>query len=680
MSNVNLIKKGCLINTAGNKAKYLSKAKNIGITIPKTIVIDAPKYWNSNDGENYILNLAYAEVARQFIDTPLMVRSSCDSEDTMNNSNAGMFLSVQISSIAQLKNAIKEVWHSAGKFVSEMGVIIQPFIKTEISGIAFSSYGFSDDIVIEYVKGPCSLLTSGKCNPIIYERKKFSNNNNNTINHEILLETINTISKLKSAFNFEVDIEFCIDTNKTELILLQCRPITAKRNRFCKYFNDCKGEWMLYDEMPYPFLPLIISLDPTGMFDKTNTKFINYHVYFKKGLNQSLDNSINYKNYEGRINNWEKTKSHYIELFTSYIDNQNVNIDTLMKIIKDYREFVGFYMDSGWFAYRRKIYLNLVDELKNYGIEKPELFILNSVANLDTINSRKRKEFNNLIKHHSSKSFKILKKEFLKKYGFESSYPFYINRPTLSEQFENIIKFAIAHYNQSLSKEPLLKRDSFLDNLENEQIKALLTKYRQIIMITEDDDYILSYGSYCIKKIIDEISHKFQIKDIYFFTYAELTEYINGSDRLLINKVADRKKEYNIKSNYIMPFLIKDGVGIYDQNKKTLHLNRDITGKVVSPGISKGYIYHLKNPDDILEIMSISNESIVCLKSISPIISSFFSNIKGLIISETSILSHGAILARERNVPAISGVDISLLKDGQYVRLDAIEGLIQIIN
>jgi pyruvate,water dikinase len=60
----------------------------------------------------------------------------------------------------------------------------------------------------------------------------------------------------------------------------------------------------------------------------------------------------------------------------------------------------------------------------------------------------------------------------------------------------------------------------------------------------------------------------------------------------------------------------------------------------------------------------------------------FYSIISGLITEIGSPLSHGAVVAREYNLPAVVSVKGALnsLKDGQEVRLDAIRGKVEILN
>lgn len=69
-----------------------------------------------------------------------------------------------------------------------------------------------------------------------------------------------------------------------------------------------------------------------------------------------------------------------------------------------------------------------------------------------------------------------------------------------------------------------------------------------------------------------------------------------------------------------MPLVIKNGVGIY----AATHEESTLNGVTISQGYAKGKIYVLKDPSDILEIITIPSGSIVFSNWISPILSAYF--------------------------------------------------------
>lgn len=154
--------------------------------------------------------------------------------------------------------------------------------------------------------------------------------------------------------------------------------------------------------------------------------------------------------------------------------------------------------------------------------------------------------------------------------------------------------------------------------------------------------------------------------------FDELKDLSDGKE-VSSNVIDLRRKSFECCKNYDMPLVIKDGVGIYasSETKSTLE------GVTVSQGYTSGKVYVLKNPGDIFEIVNIPSGSIVYSNWISPVLSAYFFNINGLIIPESSILSHGAILAREMHIPAVGGINYRF-EDGMEIQLNATEGKVYI--
>lgn len=75
-------------------------------------------------------------------------------------------------------------------------------------------------------------------------------------------------------------------------------------------------------------------------------------------------------------------------------------------------------------------------------------------------------------------------------------------------------------------------------------------------------------------------------------------------------------------------------------------------------------------------------DKIVLTKRTDPGWITVFSVCRGLIVERGSVLSHSFVVARELGIPAIVGVSevFGHLKDGDYVRLDAIKGEITILR
>ena len=287
------------------------------------------------------------------------------------------------------------------------------------------------------------------------------------------------------------------------------------------------------------------------------------------------------------------------------------------------------------------------------------------MRDVETINTKKKRDLLILLESSSEEEYKKRKEDFIKKYGAETSHPFYIMCRSLVDYLDEIIDVL-------KKKKLIIEKKDRVTRVYNDEIERLFHEYKSIIKRTENDDYLLCYGSYVIRQLLAELENKLSLhkNDIYFMKVDELkTALENGKTPL--NKIAERRNLYAACKKYDMPLLIKDGLCVYPAKNS----NKQADGVTISQGYAKGKIYNLINPGDIYEIMNIPNGSIVYTKWISPVLSSYFFNIKGFILPEKSILSHGAILAREMGIPAIGGIELQI-DNGTYVEVNAAEGKI----
>lgn len=64
----------------------------------------------------------------------------------------------------------------------------------------------------------------------------------------------------------------------------------------------------------------------------------------------------------------------------------------------------------------------------------------------------------------------------------------------------------------------------------DENICALIERYRKVVQRTEDDDYLLCLGSYVIRNILQEIEGKLNLQkdSIWFYEFDELKDLSEG--------------------------------------------------------------------------------------------------------------------------------------------------------
>ena len=99
-------------------------------------------------------------------------------------------------------------------------------------------------------------------------------------------------------------------------------------------------------------------------------------------------------------------------------------------------------------------------------------------------------------------------------------------------------------------------------------------------------------------------------------------------------------------------------------------MNKVNIGKCGCPGIVEGRIVH-----------SLDEEGVLILDTLKPSEYLNPSKTKGVIMKRGGILSHGAIVAREFNIPCIVGAgELPKLEEGTRVRLNATEEYFEILD
>ena len=208
-----------------NKAITLQKLKVKNAIIPPFIFFKVKKYINQSDK-------VISEIKKKFKNKKIIIRSSSINEDTILNSNAGLFESVGNLSLntEDIVNGIDKVVNSYKKNKSNSYILVQEMItNSDFSGVLTTSdiKNLSPYYVINYSdSSDTSAATSGgKGTKNYYVFKDYKSNNKKFI------KLIKLAKELEKKFNNNyLDLEFAVKRNK--VYLFQVRPIvTFNRNK-----------------------------------------------------------------------------------------------------------------------------------------------------------------------------------------------------------------------------------------------------------------------------------------------------------------------------------------------------------------------------------------------------------------------------------------------------------------
>lgn len=249
-----------------NNYKDISINSNFGWKILNLLKIknnfNIPKWFIVTEKEDHINNDIYKYYYEIINDKFYICRSSMNNEDSLKLSYAWLFDSIEWRIIDNtLLEDIVDVFNSLeNDFLDEyeekvlwkrvenrkMNVLVQEFILWEVSWVYFSDYSWNR--LIEYIKWTNQFLVDWvvKSNKLILDKDYNEINHEKNIQYKYIWENldififdklnnwlsdenkdklINELKRLKTYFDFEIDVEWTI--KNWELFILQVRPITT---------------------------------------------------------------------------------------------------------------------------------------------------------------------------------------------------------------------------------------------------------------------------------------------------------------------------------------------------------------------------------------------------------------------------------------------------------------------
>jgi len=169
--------------------------------------------------------------------------------------------------------------------------------------------------------------------------------------------------------------------------------------------------------------------------------------------------------------------------------------------------------------------------------------------------------------------------------------------------------------------------------------------------------------------------------DIFFLTVEEIEPAVNGRAEFDIkNVIAARRAEYDKWNSVTPPDLI---VGRFDPGQyvpEEIAADLDtLKGLAVSPGVATGKAKVILRTDSDSHLEA---GEILVAPFTDPGWTPYFLPAAGIVMNQGSLLSHGAIVARELGIPAVTNVGdaTKIIKTGQTVQVDGNRGIVKILQ
>jgi phosphoenolpyruvate synthase/pyruvate phosphate dikinase/glycerol-3-phosphate acyltransferase PlsY len=170
--------------------------------------------------------------------------------------------------------------------------------------------------------------------------------------------------------------------------------------------------------------------------------------------------------------------------------------------------------------------------------------------------------------------------------------------------------------------------------------------------------------------------------DIFFLEFAEVRRLIEENDQALVDQlpqqIEQRRKQLEQDGQIeAVPSLVY-GNDPPTPTLRTWQASQQLQGIGASPGQVEGRVKVLQ---DFQSIAGIDRETILVVPYTDSGWAPLLARAGGLISEVGGRLSHGAIVAREYRIPAVMDVHNATrqLRNGQWVRIDGVEGTIEIL-
>lgn len=161
--------------------------------------------------------------------------------------------------------------------------------------------------------------------------------------------------------------------------------------------------------------------------------------------------------------------------------------------------------------------------------------------------------------------------------------------------------------------------------------------------------------------------------DIYFCPVSVFETAVNTGGFAAVSAAVKAHKQAYQLAKQKTPDWIYGETNLVDYNATTLK------GLGGSPGVIEGEVFIVYGPEDFSRF---PEKAILVARTTNPAWTSLFYRASGVVTESGGPLSHGAVTARELNLPAVMSVRnvLECLTNGQRVRIDGSRGVVQVVQ
>jgi len=322
---------------------------------------------------------------------------------------------------------------------------------------------------------------------------------------------------------------------------------------------------------------------------------------------------------------------------------------------------------------------------------------------LGLLQGKPSREFLTEVENNPSlKDFSAEFHDFLKNYGHRSHtremyFPRWADDPSL---VVDVMKALVS--SPSLDIEALEKQ-KFEDRIATEKtalerisklkyglfrkilFKAVLGYAQTYLMFRENQRFDLDQIIYRQRRLFTEYGRRFKergvidrVDDIHFLSKEEIFKISRNGLAISKETIRGRRDEFEKYADRLPPKFLKGNTEFDDTIVHEANVLK-ITGTGASPGIATGLVRVVSNINQLSEVR---DGEIMVTSNTDPGWTPVFPKLGALITETGGILSHGAIVSREYNIPAVTAVRdaTKILKTGQKITVDGNDGVVTIME
>ncbi|HAC62045.1 MAG TPA: pyruvate phosphate dikinase PEP/pyruvate-binding protein [Cyanothece sp. UBA12306] len=345
------------------------------------------------------------------------------------------------------------------------------------------------------------------------------------------------------------------------------------------------------------------------------------------------------------------------------------------------------------FALRQAIFKVSPEKLDNsYTPEISSLAALNQLANqikslikIKDINDS-NSLFNSLENDQEGQKIIAQFNQIIEQYGYLSDVATDIAVPCWKDNPQYVKEMLTQLVLNSANSPPKSNKDSLPKSFHNNIQKRLNLKGQVTIVYSQ----LLAQLRWSFLALAQNCKQKellLEKEDIFYLIYQEINDNIIKKKPIetkekIIEIVKKRKEKF--KNNQEMsniPYIVYGNItpNLIISEPLSIKSKQQLKGIGASVGQVEGRIKIIKN---LLSFPTIEANTIIVVPYTDSGWNSLLSSASGIISEVGGALSHGAIVAREYGIPAVMDVPhaTQLLKDGQRVKIDGQQGIVEIIN